>query len=241
MLASGAIHASLLIVLLRHEPAPMRPAEVASIEVSLDRGTTSLRAAAPRMATPPKATQPPPPPPPDIAPQYVDTAPPPEPPARPLDDPVALAVSTAANQAPAGGCALAGWLQQALQADPQVQAGLPQIPRASRSLANALMLWDGGWIDLPAGGTGVPAVRAALQAGVRAAPADCLNQPVRGPEFIVLTGADGATVLTIGSGEWRWADLLSTPQHAGETRVALPVDGSKPSGLRQNFAMPVIH
>ena len=129
----------------------------------------------------------------------------------PLADPVALSVAAASTGASGQTCQLTAWLQQALQADPQVQAALPAIPKPARSVANAIMLWDGGWVDpRPNATNGVTAIRLAVIAGVRSAPAACQAQVVRGPELIILTQGADSTILAIGSGEWRWGDLLAS-------------------------------
>ena len=129
----------------------------------------------------------------------------------PLADPVALSVAAASTGASGQTCQLTAWLQQALQADPQVQAALPAIPKPARSVANAIMLWDGGWVDpRPNATNGVTAIRLAVIAGVRSAPAACRAQVVRGPELIILTQGADSTILAIGSGEWRWGDLLAS-------------------------------
>jgi hypothetical protein len=149
--------------------------------------------------------------PPDIVPQYVDF----EPAADeerlnrdPSQDPVAVAVAESA--APGHSCQLGGWLQAALRADPAVQAALAAIPRADRSIANAIMLWDVRWVRQPSSAlNGASALRSALMVGVRAAPAECQTQLIRGPELLALTDSSGTTLIAIGSGEWRWADLLA--------------------------------
>ena len=44
----------------------------------------------------------------------------------------------------------------------------------------------------------------------------CQDQVIHGPELIILLDGAGATVLAIGSGDWRWADLLK-PAHERTT------------------------
>ena len=99
------------------------------------------------------------------------------------------------------------------------------IPRPARSVANAVMLWDGGWVESPGrAAAGVTAIRMALIVGVRSAPPACQLQLVRGPELIILTAGGESTVLAIGSGEWRWGDLLD----AGYQLTAMTQPGPKP-------------
>jgi hypothetical protein len=148
----------------------------------------------------------------DIVPQYVNFEPPADE-ARlnedPNNDPVAVSV-TAASTAGGHACDVGAWLQSALQADPSVRLALTTIPRSSRSVANAIMLWDSHWTPQPMPAVaGVSALRSAMMVGVRSAPVECQTQLVRGPELIALTDANGTTLLAVGSGEWRWGDLLA--------------------------------
>jgi hypothetical protein len=124
-------------------------------------------------------------------------------------DPIALSVARASATANAG-CQLTAWLQAALQADPAVRAALPTVPVDARSAANAIMLWDRSWVPQPGPAReGVGVIRTALMVGVLSAPPTCRLQAVRGPELMTLTDTTGTVVLAVGSGEWRWADLLA--------------------------------
>ena len=219
--ASLIAHAALFALLLGLSPDPPAGAEIGAMTVSLMPGdafaatSPQAPAKAKAKAAPPaavvKAIETPPPPQTDIEPQYIDVPVPGSELAErdPLNDPVALSVSTAATNTSGEVCQLSEWLQQALQADPQVQAALLGVPRPARSVANALMLWDGEWIEpRMQAGQSVAAIRAALMAGIRAAPQACQTEPVRGPELLSLTEGAGVTILAVGSGEWRWVDLL---------------------------------
>lgn len=213
---SALVHALLLSILLRAPARPPPPDDARAMVVTLYTGPAPFAASPPAATAPPpsaKRRRPDPPVPPDIPPRY---APPELEQASlgqrdPAHDPVALSVAAAATAASGQACALTGWLQAALQADPQVQAALPLIPRPARSVANALMLWDGGWVPAPERAmAGVAAIRTALISGIRAAPAACQTQTIRGAELMTLTSGSDTTVLAVGAGEWRWADLVSS-------------------------------
>lgn len=226
MTASALAHGFLLAALLL-APAPPQVmlADTGAMGVSLIDGT-AFAAKKPAAAAPaqPAKTRPPPVAPPDIEPQYVDLA---EAVVEvsdrdPLTDPVFLAVAAAGAKGET--CQLTAWLQQALQNDPQVRAALALMPRRALSLSNALMLWDTGWVQGdPKAAANLAAVRAAVLAGVRAAPAGCQSAPVRGPEIMTLNDPSGTTVIAIGSGEWRWQDLLTTAPAPRVTMAALQV------------------
>ena len=220
LVVAGSVlaHAAGLALLLR-APAPAgAPADVGAISVSLFPGKapapTPGAPAAPAASRPPPRSEPPeaPPEPTEIEPEFVEASLSLSPQGErdPLADPVALSVAAASSGATGQTCQVTAWLQQALQVDPAVQAALPAIPKPARSVANAIMLWDGGWVGPRLNAAdGVTTIRMAVIAGVRSAPAACQTQVVRGPELIILTQGAESTVLAIGSGEWRWGDLLA--------------------------------
>jgi hypothetical protein len=122
-------------------------------------------------------------------------------------------VASAAAQADAGSaaaCEIGGALQTALQASQPVQVALERVPRAAKSVANAIMLWDGRWVDATSvgGDTAIGPVKTAILQGVLSATPGCQQQPVTGPRFITVTNGPSTTLLAVGSGVWRWADLL---------------------------------
>ena len=165
----------------------------------------------------------------DIAPQFIDVSlPRPDPDDRPaVDDPVALSMAAAASAAAGQACELTQWLQKALQSDPQVQQALARIPRAGRSVANAIMLWDGAWVAPPATATAdIAMIRRAVIVGIGAAPPACRDQPTRGPELFTLADTFGTTVVVVGSGVWRWADLLRDDPPNPGSHVALATRAS---------------
>jgi hypothetical protein len=110
-----------------------------------------------------------------------------------------------------GGCNTARAVQQALRRDPLVHTAVEDANR----LGKAIMLWDGDWVRSGAqDGKGLSAVREAIMWEVAFAPEVCRNQPVHGT--VLLSLADGRTRFAIGSGDWRWADLLGVRKVASE-------------------------
>ncbi|CAN5714064.1 hypothetical protein BH11PSE1_BH11PSE1_05020 [soil metagenome] len=225
------VHLAVLLLLLRVAPPnPPRAFDQAGVEVTLFDGHDKISAFAPALTSMvqaqakrlvPQAEAKPPPQPSAIAPIYEDSLPPVDPTAEPftLDGDIANAVVTAANAASAASgqaCDLTQWLQAALQANPQTQTALAQIPRPARSVANAMMLWNGRWTPTLAAATGLQTLRSAVLSGVASAPEACRAELIRGPVLLTLVDSTGSTVLAVGSGEWRWNDLLAD---------ALPSDG----------------
>lgn len=122
---------------------------------------------------------------------------------------VALAAN-AATGAPGDSCKLGAWLQEAMQENDGIAKALHQVPRQTRSVANAVMLWNGQWVEpVPAAAAGVTSLQRAILAGIQSAPPQCLRQPVNGPLLIAIQEEDEIVLLAIGSGQWRWADLLA--------------------------------
>ena len=124
--------------------------------------------------------------------------------------------------APGVECPLAGVLRQVLEQDPAVQASLARIGPEHRSVAGAVMLWNGVWTDPERiGGTAtIDSVRTVVATGLDAAAEACRTQVISGPIFLPVASRSGTLVLALGSGEWRWADLLeaSLGSQAGPPR-----------------------
>lgn len=213
------LHLAILLLFLREAPSnPPGRFDQTGVSVAMfdgrDRGSTAppvLTSVVKTRArpTPPQVEAKPPPQMSDIEPIYEDSLPPVDPTAEPfsLDGEVALSVAAAASAASGQACDLTQWLQTALQNNPQSQVALAQIPRPARSVANALMLWNGRWVDMPVAAGGLQTLRAAVLAGVASAPAACRSEVIRGPVLLTLADPAGSTILAIGSGEWRWDDL----------------------------------
>ena len=112
--------------------------------------------------------------------------------------------------APAG-CAVGAAVQAALRSSASVKLALSRMPRDARSVADAVQLWNGQWADPAAlGGAGaLDPIRAAVAAAVRAAPADCRDARVAGPQLMFVE-TEGTRVLAFGSGIWTWSQVLES-------------------------------
>ncbi|MEP6967243.1 MAG: hypothetical protein ABI906_04110 [Pseudomonadota bacterium] len=131
----------------------------------------------------------------------------------PVTDPAAppSPAATLGPPTPPDSCQLADTLQLALYADPRVEGALALIPRDSRSVANAIMFWDGQWVAVNAlgGEAGLEPIRAAIVQGLATASDACKERLNDGPLFVAVDGPSGTTVLVVGSGPWRVADLIA--------------------------------
>lgn len=123
-------------------------------------------------------------------------------------------------------CDVADTLARAFTENPLLKSQLQRVGPRSRSVANAIMFWDGNWVKVPGGPPedAVETLRRGILEGVRAAPPECLAQDVAGPRFIPVASSAGTIVLVVGSGNWRWGQLLATEQDMSGTTMPAPAD-----------------
>jgi hypothetical protein len=128
--------------------------------------------------------------------------------------------SSAAEQAGFGTtCDVAATLTAAFNNDAALRAQLDRIGPASRSVANAIMIWDGSWVPLKedAPEDALFTLRSAVVEAVRAAPGECFAEDVAGPRFVFVTQDGRSTILVLGSATWRLDQLLTQePTRPGE-------------------------
>jgi hypothetical protein len=121
------------------------------------------------------------------------------------DAQIAGAASAGEDGGGGGGvCDMARTIQRALRRDPMVQSAVFDAHRAGK----AVMVWNGDWVRSgDQDGKGLAAVREAIMWEIGFAPESCRRQQVRGMVMFMLN--DGITRLVLGSGQWRWSDLLT--------------------------------
>lgn len=109
----------------------------------------------------------------------------------------------------AGGCAIFDLVAKSLTAEPAVTAAALTTPRDSRSIADAVVIWNVGW-SVTAGSPAEPLgpARAVIEQSLRSAPDNCLDEPVAGPRLVPIPEGDRTMFLAIGSGNWTWRQLL---------------------------------
>lgn len=172
-------------------------------------------AAAEPTPSPPPDREPPAPPAPEIAGSAASAGQGPAPlanpdpgPGAPETPPVSVA-EQARSPDVAADCHIVAELEGDLQRDSSVRQALARVPVRARSVANAIMLWDGQWAAAEAlgGEQAVGPIRNAIVSGIRRAPASCQVEQVSGPRLIAIRDAQGTTLLAVGSGVWRWSAL----------------------------------
>ena len=236
---SGVVAAHLLLLAsLALAPARFAPmASAPSVMVELAAASTLAQAVpAPRAvpATAPPTPSPSPPPSPPPQPSLQPDPPPPAPvsdlkalerelpPVDPTAEPTPLTPQAPAPQPAAPGatvgptasatsCDLSGAIQAALEGDPKTRDELALIPRQARSVANAVQLWDGVWVDPDSlGGPAITEpIRVAIVNTISQAPPACSDQTVVGPRLFAVADPRGTIIVALGSGQWKWSDLLA--------------------------------
>ena len=121
------------------------------------------------------------------------------------------------SDAPAGAtgvCSMSGVVLDALLLDPAAIDAIRRAPPETRSVAEAVVIWNEGWnpaaIDLAAP---LGIVRATIERSLSGISDGCLDEPVAGPDLLPIpdgTGT-GTIFLVFGSGSWTWRALLTPP------------------------------
>ena len=136
------------------------------------------------------------------------------------------------------GCSVASAVGSALLSDEPAMAELAALPAEVRSDADAVMLWNGAWLDVATETqpqmtpTRIPELKRVVTAAVLALPIECQGVETAGPQLIPIPEPGRTTMVVIGSGLWRWSDLIEPP--VAEPALGQTVDGwldsFKPSG-----------
>lgn len=109
-----------------------------------------------------------------------------------------------------GQCDMVRLLQDALRKDPEVRAAATRAHRSLGSGGKAILMWNGEWLRSPdQDGRGLAGIRQAIAMEVAFAPAACRAAPMRGLVVIAFEDSPGGAKLALGSGIWRWSDLLA--------------------------------
>lgn len=208
---SLAGHLSILLALLFARGEPAKRFEPIPVTVALVDEPRFARQAPTLASTRPPAAKPPPPR--DVvrrapAPSAIELPAAEAAPATEsgpeLSDAQLAGAASAGSGGAGGACDMAGRVQSALRKDPLVRAAV------AGSAGGATLVWNGDWVQSRGeDGKGLAAVREAIMWEIAFAPQACRAQAVRGLVLISLNQAAGAPRLAIGSGEWRWSDLLA--------------------------------
>lgn len=106
-------------------------------------------------------------------------------------------------------CEILGTVGKAIVDDPAAVDAIVHAPAETRSIADAIVIWNMGW-SAAAQETGAPLepVRANVLATLHAVPEDCLSSTVSGPRLVPVPNGDRTVFLVFGSGDWSWKSLM---------------------------------
>lgn len=128
------------------------------------------------------------------------------------------------------GCSVANAIGAALIADKDAMAELASLPTGIRSDADAVMLWNGAWLDAAPEAqelmdqSTIPELRRVVTVAVEALPASCAQVENVGPQLIPIAEPGRTTMVVIGSGVWQWAALIDPPSEPSTTPGLQPID-----------------
>lgn len=112
-------------------------------------------------------------------------------------------------------CDIERGVADTLARDPAARAAFAAIGPA-RAETGAVNLWNGDWVTPPDpdDAARLSALRPGVRTAVAAATRACADTEQVGPRLIPIAGQVRPTLLVIGSGRWRWHDLmLATSPH----------------------------
>jgi hypothetical protein len=120
-----------------------------------------------------------------------------------LSDADIAGAATSGTGSAGGECNMQQFLESKLRNDRSVQAAI-----ADSGATSAMMVWNGDWVRHPGQeGEGLAQLREAMMWEIAFAPEACRKQPVRGLVLLSLNDSAAGRIV-LGSGHWRWSDLL---------------------------------
>lgn len=208
LMAVTALHALLLLLFLTARSVAPQPAQAPG-------ALTIVSVADDSSATPP---------------------PPPKLPSPVVDDvqlaEFALSTETdpTASAASASGCAALEAVTEALLTDPVAVAAVLQAPPETRSIAEAIVVWNTGWAAATAtAGAPLEPVRATVRRSLESIDERCLDEPIAGPRLVPIPAGAGTMFLVFGSGSWTWRQLTLDPDPLLEVANPGPVAAPHPA------------
>lgn len=130
----------------------------------------------------------------------------------PTFDPDSTALAALSGQ-----CATLDLVSKAIVADPSAVTAVVHAPPETRSIAEAIVIWNAGWSnaastpDSPLG----PA-RAIVELSLNSIEDGCLDEQIAGPRLVPVPvpNSQGTMFLVFGSGTWTWRELVTDPVEA---------------------------
>lgn len=119
------------------------------------------------------------------------------------------------TEASSSGCSTLEEVSKAIVADPAAVAAVVQAPTDTRSVADAIVIWNAGWSEPTEAVDGpLEPVRRVVVQNLSGLDEQCLDEPIVGPRFIPVPQGDRTLFLVFGSGAWNWKQLVETDDGA---------------------------
>ena len=119
--------------------------------------------------------------------------------------------------APTGQCATLDIVMKAIVADPSAVAAVIQAPPETRSIAEAIVMWNEGWSSAASTPESpLSPARAVVEQSLDSVEDGCLDEAIAGPRLVPIAVPNGQRTmfLVFGSGNWTWRELVADPAAA---------------------------
>jgi hypothetical protein len=115
----------------------------------------------------------------------------------------------AAVGTPGPGCTTLELVRNAILADPAAVQSVLNAPPETRSIAEAVVLWNAGWSD-SAGSPESPLMptRTAVEKSLGSVEQHCLDETIAGPRLVPIPAGTGTMFVVFGSDTWTWRDVI---------------------------------
>lgn len=122
-----------------------------------------------------------------------------------------------------GGCAPLEIVTKALVADPAAMNSVINAPPETRSIAEAVVIWNAGWSDA-ADSPDAPLgpARSVVELSLESIEDGCLDAPIAGPRLVPIPDGERTMFLVFGSGAWTWRELVARPEPSDNPSIADP-------------------
>ncbi len=142
---------------------------------------------------------------------------------QPVPEPRPASKSSESVSDVAAECTALDTVAKAIMGDPTVLASIHHAPMETRSIADAIVIWNAQWSEAAiAADAPLEPVRLSVQATLSAVDEGCLDQAIAGPRLVPIPNGEGTTFLVFGSGSWSLRQLLAETEPA---RAAIDARG----------------
>ncbi len=127
-------------------------------------------------------------------------------------DALSMDPDSAAVAATSGQCATLDILRKALVADHLAVAAVIQAPPETRSIAEAIVMWNAGWSSAAsAPESPLGPARTVVEQSLVSVEDGCLDEPIVGPRLVPIgvPNSQSTMFLVFGSGHWTWRELVA--------------------------------